>query len=297
VPAVDPRPLIIFHADSLAAYVSALADAFQRSHPGVAVHAEGSGSLDVIRRVSDLGLPCDIVITADARLLERPHRHIARWEISFAGNAMGLIYSARSRDADRISAANWWRVLLTPGVRFGHSNPERDPAGYYTLLLWQLAERYYHQPGLAARLAADCPPANIRPHNIDLISLLQSGELDYYFGYASDARLGRLRYLALPAEINFSDPGRAAEYAAASVSIGSRAHRRTIVGAPISYAASLVSGAPHRTAAIEFLQMMVGAEGRRAAAGTGLIPYHAPLASDPRHTMPARLRALVKLAR
>jgi molybdate/tungstate transport system substrate-binding protein len=292
--AADPAPLIIFHADSLTAYVSTLARRFEAAHPGVVVEREGSGSLDMVRKVSDLGLPCDIVIAADARLLATPHRGIEPWEMLFAGNAMGILYTADSRGAGSIDAHNWYRVLLSGGVRYGHSNPERDPAGYYTLLVWRLAERYYGEAGLAARLAAGCPAANIRPHDIDLIALLQSGELDYYFGYASDARLGNLRFLALAPQINLADIARPAEYARASVEIGTGEHRRTIRGAPIAYAASLASGARHRRAAIAFLELMAGKAGRAAAAGAGLIAYPSALARDPQNRMPTELRALAK---
>ncbi len=290
----DPPPLRIFHADSLSAYVTALARVFERADPGVAVHCEGSGSLDALRKVTDLHLPCDILITADWRMLKQPHRGVAPWAVVFAGNSMGLLYTARSRGAARINADNWWRVLMEPGVRYGHSNPERDPAGYWTLVMWQLAARYYHDPSLAARLAAHCPRANMRPHNVDLIALLQSGDLDYYFGYASDARLGKLKFLALPPEINLGDISRAADYARASVEIGSGSDRKRIAGAPVAYAATLTANPPNRAAAVEFMKLMLGDAGRTAAIDAGLIAYPHPFAWDPASKMPRPFRALTR---
>jgi molybdate/tungstate transport system substrate-binding protein len=293
-PSGDPPPLRIFHADSLSAYVTALGRVFDREHPGVQVHSEGSGSLDALRKVTDLHLACDILITADWRMLKRPHRGVAPWAVVFAGNSMGLLYAARSRGAALINADNWWQVLLEPGVRYGHSNPERDPAGYWTLVVWQLAARYYHDPSLPERLAAHCPPANIRPHNIDLIALLQSGDLDYYFGYASDARLGKLKFLALPAAIDLGDISRASEYATAGVEVGQSAKRKRIVGAPVAYAATLTANPPNRAAAIEFLKLMLGEAGRKAAANAGLIAYPQPFAWDPDSRMPPVLRKLTR---
>jgi len=292
--ATEATPLTIFHADSLSGYMSKLAAEYQASHAGVEVRREGSGSLDAIRKVSDLGLPCDILITADRRLLKTPRQAIEPWAISFAGNAMGILYTSRSRAAGEITRDNWYEVLLEPGVRYGHSTPERDPAGYWTLIVWQLAERFYHQPGLAKRLGAHSPAGNIRPHNIDLIALLQSGELDYYFGYASDARLGELKFLALPGEINLSDIAGSAQYGGAAVRVGTGANQKEIAGAPIAYALTLTSDPPNRDAAIEFIRMMLGAQGRKAAKDYGLIAYPDPLGWDPQHRMPAELRALVK---
>jgi molybdate/tungstate transport system substrate-binding protein len=284
--------LTIFHADSLTAYIDTLAKQFEASHPGTTVQKEGTGSLDAIRRVTDLHLSCDIVIAADWRLLLKPRSGLEPWVTVFAGNAMGLLYTTHSHGADRINAQNWSDVLLSDGIRYSHSNPERDPAGYWTLIVWQLAERYYHQPGLAARLAAGCPASSIRPKSVDLISLLQSGELDYYFGYASDARLGELEFLALPPEINLSDFSRGAEYARARVEVG--ATRKLIVGAPIAYGATLTSNPPNRAAAIEFLKMMLTEPGRKAAEASGLIAYPLPLAADAQGKMSPELREIVR---
>lgn len=290
----EDAPLIIFHADSLTGYMAGLAEQFEASHRGVEVRREASGSLDAIRRVADLHLPCDIVVSADWRLLARAPAGIEPWVAIFAGNSIGILYTDHSMAAGEITADNWYRILTRPGVRYGHSNPERDPAGYWTLIVWRLAERYYNQRGLAARLDADCPTANIRPKSIDFIPLLQSGDLDYFFGYSSDANLGGLKFLRLPAQINLGDLSRASEYALTSIEVGSAAHARRIEGAPIAYGATLSSDPPNRAAAIEFLKLILGEPGRKAAAQTGLAPYPTAFAADPKSTMPPELKALCR---
>ena len=286
--------LTIFHADSLTGYASALAKEFEAAHPGVRVHRETSGSLDAIRKVTDLHLPCDILLAADWRLLARPLVGVDPWVAVFAGNSIGLLHTADSAGAGEITADNWYQILTRPGVRWGHSDPDRDPAGYWTLVVWNLAERYYKQPGLARRLDAACPKSNLRPKAIDFIPLLESGDLDYYFGYASDAKLGQLKFLELPAQINLGDIARAADYAAASVEIGSGANRRKITGAPIAYGATMTSNPPNREAAIEFLKSMLSEPGRDAAARSGLVAYPQALAADPGNAMPPELKRLCK---
>lgn len=288
----DHAAVTIFHADSLNAYVAAIAKLYKAAHPGAQVQTESSGSLDAIRKITDLHLPCDILITADWRLLQTPRAGIDQWAALFAGNSMGIVYTAHSKFAPEINAGNWREVLARPGVRYGHSNPERDPAGYWTLVVWQLAGSFYHDPALAAQLAAGCPRANIRPHNIDLIALLQSGELDYYFGYASDARLGDLKFLELPTQINLSDIKLTPEYAKASIKVGSGAHRKTITGAPVAYAATLTTNPPNRAGALDFMRLMLGDAGRKAAQDAGLIAYPSGLAWDPSQQMPPELRSM-----
>lgn len=286
------RPLRIFYASTLAGYVRALSRAFRASHPAVQIRGEASGSLDAIRKVTDLHQQCDILLSADWRLLNRPLPGVERWVVIFAGNAMAILYTPESRYAGAINARNWYRILLRPGVRYGHSDPARDPEGYWTLIVWRLAERYYGVPGLAAKLEAGCPLRNTRPASVNLIALLQSGDLDYYFGYASDARLGNIRALALPAQINLSDFSQGAHYASASVQIGGDGHHTRITGAPIAYGATLASNPPNRKAALAFLALMLGPEGRRAARQSGLIAYGRSFAVDPTDAMPASLRAL-----
>jgi molybdate/tungstate transport system substrate-binding protein len=286
------RAITIFYADSLTGYVDSLSRQFQASHRGVEIHGEALGSLDAIRRVTDLHQMCDIVISADWRLLAKLRHGIEPWVMIFAGNSIGILYGDGSRDANEITPHNWYEILTRPGVRVGHSNPERDPAGYWTLVMWQLAERYYRKPGLAARLDAACPRANIRPKAIDFTALVESGDIDYFFGYASDARRAGLKFLQLPLEINLGDIARASDYASAHVRIGTGANAREIVGAPIAYGATLASDAPGRTLAIEFLKAMADEPGERAAKLSGLIPYSPARSFDFGNKMPAELRAL-----
>ena len=295
--AAAAEPLTIFHADSLTAYVDGLGKEFEKSHPEVTVRHEGTGSLDAIRRVTDLHLPCDILITADYRLLLERRPALESWVLVFAGNAMAILYTGQSRLATTINANNWYDAILSKDVRYSHSNAERDPAGYWTLISWQLAERHYRMPGLLAKLNAGLPPSLIRPKSTDLISLLESGELDYYFGYASDVRLGKqLQALALPAEINLSDFSRADEYRTASVEVGSGDKRKTITGAPIAYGLTMTTNPVNRAAAIDFIKMICGESGRRAAAASGLVVYESALSFDPEKRLPEELRPLAKPA-
>ena len=83
-------------------------------------------------------------------------------------------------------------------MRAGHSDPALDPNGYRTLIVLQLAERYYREPGLAQRLEAAMPPKYQRPKEADLTALLQAGELDYAWTYRSLAETNGLRYVTLP---------------------------------------------------------------------------------------------------
>src|SRR5262249_46225443 len=129
------------------------------------------------------------------------------------------------------------------------------PVGYRTLLLFQLAERYYKKPGLAKSLLDNAPDRNIRPNAAELAALLSAGELDYIYDYQSVAESNGFRYVALPPSIDLGDVQRAKEYESVSVQVrGTTPGAMTTVrGEPILYGMSVPRAAPHPSSANRFL--------------------------------------------
>ena len=263
--AEDAGPLVVFNAGSLARPIRAALDTFA-VREGVRFEQEQAGSLETARKVTELGRVPDVIALADfeifPQLLIPEH---ATWFARFARNRMVLAHTARSRHADAITPTNWWQIVLRPGVETGHSDPNLDPAGYRSLLVMQLAERYYRQPGLAGRLARAIPPRNVRPKEIDLVALLETGELDYAFEYESVARGASLEFVALPDSISLGNMGDSAFYAAASLRVIGRrpGDSLTMRGQPIVYALSIPRRAPHPRLAERFVAFLMSDDGRR----------------------------------
>jgi molybdate/tungstate transport system substrate-binding protein len=275
-------PLVVYNAGSLARPFRELLDAFRAGNPAVTPAQENSGSLEAARKLTELGKIPDVLAVADYNVIDdllRPK--YATWYASFARNAMVLAYTGRSTAAATIDSTNWWQVLLKPGVRAGHSDPALDPNGYRTLIVLQLAERYYGQPGLARRLDAAMPPRYQRPKEADLTALLQAGELDYAWTYRSIAETSGLRYVSLPKAIDLSDPALAKGYEAASVRIPgpSRSGRDSLTfrGEPIVYALTIPVGAPHPALAATFVRFALSAEGRTILQRNGFVVLPTPL--------------------
>jgi molybdate/tungstate transport system substrate-binding protein len=266
-------PLVVYNAGSLARPLAEMLRAFARRHPGVQPQQENSGSVEAARKLTELGKIPDVLAVADYRviseLLVPAH---TRWYASFARNAMVLAYTRESVGADRITPANWFDVIRRPGVRTGRSDPALDPNGYRTLMVLQLAEGHYRRPGLAKALLDALPAKYMRPKEADLTALLQSGELDYVWSYASIATTLKLPFVRLPAEIDLSDPARAAAYAAARVTLPparSGGPPLVFTGEPIVYALTIPAKAPHPATAAAFVRFALGAEGRRILAANG----------------------------
>jgi molybdate/tungstate transport system substrate-binding protein len=150
-------------------------------------------------------------------------------------------------------------------VQVGRSDPNLDPNGYRTLLTLQLAERYYKQPRLYDRLLAASPARNVRPKEVDLVGLVQAGELDYIWSYESVAQGANLRFVTLPEEIDLSNPADSSTYAQATTRVRGSGVGDTIVvhGQPIVYGISIPTKAPHRAVAEHFLAWMLSSDGQR----------------------------------
>jgi molybdate/tungstate transport system substrate-binding protein len=136
------------------------------------------------------------------------------------------------------------------------------PAGYRALLVYKLAEGFYREPGLAARLEAKTLSRLLRGNAAELAALLSAGELDYIIDYESLARAQKFNFIQLPPEIDLGDPGHAAAYHQATVRVWNGRDSVTRMGAPILYGVSVPRAAPHPGAGLRFVEFLLGDDGK-----------------------------------
>ncbi|HZE21151.1 MAG TPA: tungstate ABC transporter substrate-binding protein WtpA [Desulfobaccales bacterium] len=289
--------VIIFHAGSLSIPMKQMAAAFNQQYPKVKVLREAGGSRICARKITDLKKPCDIMASADYSVIDTlliPK--YASWDAHFATNQMAIMYRPNSKYAKEINGKNWYKILLKKGVQYGHSDPNADPCGYRTLLVWQLAEKYYKDPGLYKKLLAHCPPQNIRPKETDLIALLEAGQLDYVFIYKSVCEQHHTPFVALPAQINLGSPAYADFYKQAVVKISGKKPGTFIEkhGAPMVYGVTLLNNAPHRDWAIKFLAFMLGPQGRAIMEKNGQQAIYPAKVTGDASKVPEALKQFVK---
>lgn len=259
-------PLTVFTAGSLARPMRAALDSFSAQH-GTTFALETAGSLELARRLLDLGKEADVVALADEEVFPRflmPAR--VSWYARFARNRMVLAYAPKGvPNAAAASAGDWRHALLRPGLAIGRSDPDLDPAGYRTLLLFQLAERHYREPGLARKLEAASPPTHVRPKSAELVALLQAHELDYAWMYESSARGARLPFIELPHEVDLGEEELAAAYDSVHVRVAGAAPGDTldVRGTPIRYGISIPSNTRRAALATAFVRYLFSEEGQR----------------------------------
>jgi len=247
--------LVLFVAASLTKPLQPVLDAFT-AQTGIVVQRESGASLEHVRKITELHRVPDVLLLADAdvfpRFLVPAH---ATWYADFARNRMVVAYTPKSKHAAEITPDTWTSILQRAGVDVGRTDPGIAPVGYRTLLMFQLAERYYKKPGLAKSLLDHAPNRNIRPNAAELAALLTAGELDYIYDYQSVAEANGFRYIVLPPQIDLGDAQRAAEYEGVSVQVrgATPGSTMTVRGEPILYGMSVPRAAPHPASADRFL--------------------------------------------
>ncbi|WP_461208238.1 tungstate ABC transporter substrate-binding protein WtpA [Desulfocurvus sp. DL9XJH121] len=256
--------LVIFHAGSLSVPFAAMEKAFEAKYPKVDVLREAGGSTKMARLISEVGKPADIMASADFVVIDKNLiPKFATWNVRFASNQLVLCYTDKSKFADEINEKNWYEILQRKGVVWGHSDPNLDPCGYRSLMVLHLAEIFHDKPGLYDALIANRPEKNVRPKSVELISLLQSGNMDYAWEYMSVAVQHKLKYVTLNDHINLGSYKMDAFYKQAKVTVTGKEPGATIdrIGKSITYGITMLDKAGNKEAAEAFLAYMFDPEG------------------------------------
>ncbi|NDV18496.1 tungstate ABC transporter substrate-binding protein WtpA [Pseudodesulfovibrio sp. JC047] len=292
--------LVIFHAGSLSVPFAAMEKAFEAKYPGIDVQRESGGSTKMARLISEVGKPADIMASADYVVINKNLiPKFASWNVRFATNQMVLCYTDKSKFANEINSNNWTDILQKDGVVWGHSDPNLDPCGYRSIMVLQLAEKFYKKPGLADALIASRPEKNVRPKSVELISLLQSGHMDYAWEYLSVAVQHGLKYITIDNHMNLSDYTLTDFYSQARVKVSGKKPGTFIerVGKSITYGITKLDTAKNPEAAEAFLAYMFDPEGGlKILKDMGQPPFE-PVRTDEAgmNKLPASLKTLVEV--
>ena len=256
--------LIIFHAGSLSVPFARIEKNFEARYPRVDVLRESGGSTKMARLIAEVGKPADIMASADYKVIDNlliPDH--ADWNIRFASNQLVLCYTPNSRYANEINENNWYEILCRKGVVWGHSDPNLDPCGYRSLMAMQLAEKFYNKPGLYKRLLANRPMKNVRPKSVELISLLNTGNMDYAWEYLSVAVQHNLKYIKLDDHINLGNYKYDNFYKQAEVKVTGKKPGtwRTKRGKSCTYGITMIKHAANPEAARAFLAYLLDPNG------------------------------------
>ena len=302
--------LKIFYAGSLTLALKDATKAYEALSHGVSIITEGSGSVQAVRKITDLGKNCDIIMVADYKLIRKyliPK--YADWCLAFCSNKIVLCYTNNSRYSDMINGDNWYKVLLMPGVKVGFSNPTLDPCGYRALSILYLSSLAYncseiwdelvkrHLGNLKVKANSTghyiylprelsyIPGGKLvlRSKSVDLIGLLEGGMLDYAFEYKSVAREHGLRYVELPSGLNLAEDPPVKVFIVLRQEEGGE---KVIRIEGIKYGVTVLKDSRNFKEAVKFLRWLLRGQGKRILADHGF----KLVALEPMGNVPAELR-------
>ncbi len=201
----------------------------------VRLEVEAHGSATVARMVAEGQRDPDIVTLADAALFDGPLHPL--WYAEFATNALVLAYNPATEGGQALEAAGperWFEPLRAGRVRVGRTDPDEDPLGYRTLMMLELASRYYDR---ADHLRETIPAREQVYPETGLISQFETGSIDAAFAYRNMAVERDYAFIPLPNPIDFSTPAYADDwYATTSYTLPSG---KTVSGGVIRYASTV----------------------------------------------------------
>jgi len=314
----EKTPLVVFAAGSLIQPFNELEKAFETKYPDIDVLGEYHGSIQVIRHATELHEAIDVVASADHALIPQLMYQVnipetsqpyADWYIRFATNKLGIAYTAKSKYADEISTDNWAEILARPEVKVGLADPRFDAVGYRALMVVKLAEQVLGQAGLFENLfggqftyaikvdeggtmaiirvpevleTTDSSHIVLRGGSIQVLALLESGDVDYAFEYESVIAQHGLKLLALPDTLNLGSADQNGFYQNAIVKLDFQRFasvKPEFTGEQIGYGITIPSNAPHADAAGLFVEFLLSDEGRQIMAKNHHPLFDIPTAS------------------
>jgi len=233
------------------------------------------------------------------KLINNTSTPFAEWLVKFASAEMVISYSSNSRfyndlEQARTGHISWHEVLAKPGFKFGRTDPELDPKGYYMIITAKLANLYYNDSGIKQKILGDDRNAKqIFPEEI-LKTILEQGQLDAVASYKHEAIARGFPYITLPDQINLGDPAFTDFYRKASYIIESdESDDQTVFGEPIYFSFTIPTTVKNLNGAISFGDFILSANGKSILQEEGLNPIK-PIPEGNTAKVPSSLRSMIE---
>ncbi len=300
---IAKEKVIMLHAGSLSIPFAKIEKDFEAENPSIDIVRQSGGSRKMARMISEKHKPADIMASADYKVIDNlliPK--YANWNIRFAANQLVLCYLDTSKQAKEVNANNWYEILNKKDISWGHTDPNLDPCGYRSLMVLQLAEKYYEKPGLYEKLVAGRADKNVYASAADMVKVLKNHEIDYIWEYLSVAVQNDLKYVIMPDKINLGSYEHDDYYKQATLKVtGKKAGSEMLLTAKsITYGITITKDAPNPEGAILFMQYLLDPEkGLKVLSEMGQPPFIPTRVNseDVVKSLPSPLQKLVEVKR
>lgn len=273
----EKNPVSIMYAASLLkTFEESLGPVFQ-ADTGYPYNGEARGSLQIANMILDgLRIP-DVFVSAGTipimKLMNTTDPR-ADWLVKFGAAEMVIAYSPKSRffaelEKARFGEIPWYEIMSNPDLKFGRTDPELDPKGYYMIITAELANKYYNNSEIKQRiLGYDRNPKQIFPEEI-LKTILEQSQLDAVAAYKHEAVARGLPYITLPQEINLSDLAFSNFYKTASYTL-ENSNGQTVFGEPIYFSFTIPNTVKNLDGAVSFATFIFSTNGKSILEEEGL---------------------------
>ena len=297
------KVFVMYAASLLKTFENNIGPSFQKE-TGYIYEGEARGSVQIanmihdgIRRpdvfVSAGTIPIIKLMTNNAGINNNLSKstHLSEWLIKFGSAEMVIAYSHASRfysdlEKARIGEIPWYDVLSEKGFKFGRTDPELDPKGYYMILTAKLSNIYYNDLTIKQRiLGDDRNPNQVFPEET-LKTILEQGQLDAVAAYKHEAVSRGLPYITLSPKINLADPTFSDFYKMASYTLDSGI---VIFGQPIYFSVTIPQTFKNQDGAISFVRFLLSSKGEAILESQGL-NYIKPVIEGNIDKMPSSIK-------
>jgi len=293
------KVFVMYAASLIKTFEEIVGPTFQKE-TGYLYQGEARGSVQVANMIIDGLRKPDFFVSAGTipikKLMNNTSTPFVEWLVKFASAEMVISYSPNSRFYNDLEQARtgqipWHEVLAKPGFKFGRTDPELDPKGYYMIIAAKLANLYYNDSGIKQKiLGEDRNAKQIFPEEI-LKTILEQGQLDAVASYKHEAIARGLQYVTLPDQINLGDPIFADFYRKASYILESGG--QTVFGEPIYFSFTIPTTVKNLDGAISFGDFILSTNGKSILQEEGLNPIK-PIAEGNTGKAPSSLRSIIE---
>jgi molybdate/tungstate transport system substrate-binding protein len=289
---------VIYAASLIKTFEDVLGPVFQKesSYP---YEGEARGSVQIVNMIIDGLRAPDVFVSAGTIPIERLMNNTdptADWLVKFASAEMVISYSPNSPFFNDLEKARkgeipWYQVLTMPDFKFGRTDPELDPKGYYMIISAELANLFYNDTTIKQRIMGDDRNTRqIFPEEI-LKTIMEQGQLDAVASYKHEAVARGLPYITLPPQINLADPNFADFYKKGSYTL--QKDGQTVHGEPIYFSFTIPTTVKNLDGAISFENFILSSNGTNILRDQGLNPI-TPVIEGDTTKVPSVLRDTVE---
>jgi len=169
---------------------------------GYAYSGYGAGSTAVANEIKGRLRAGDVFISAapnvNNTLMGAGNGSWVTWYGEFAAAPLVIGYSPNSRFASAFETKPWWRVLPSPGLLLGRTDPVLDPKGKLTIEFIDRASKTLGMPNLFARTLVTANNTDQVFPEETLVGRLEAGQLDAGFLYSIEAKAAHIPFVAPP---------------------------------------------------------------------------------------------------